>query len=284
VEALLYLPPLKRVACALSNGRLFLVNSEAVPTTPTAAEGTFVMTELGSNSTINCLCAIFKDGGSVCELWCGESNGQISIYIIKDHVVAGHETMNHYQPVIEQVNVMNLIAAEHNVWSYVRPGCIIYQWDQKSRTIINKLDCSKLVPCSESLKSIAIEEHLSPTNCQVTSLAVLNEELYIGTTWGCVIIAERATLRPITIFRPYEEEVKAIVPLAMCKSINESHDNTPLIATIGRGYRNLLSRYTDVPINIGHNLQSPIANNAPLLINKQNMFVLLWRAEHWNAV
>jgi hypothetical protein len=83
-------------------------------------------------------------------------------------VVAGHETMNHYQPVIEQVNVMNLIAAEHNVWSYVRPGCIIYQWDQKSRTIINKLDCSKLVPCSESLKSIAIEEHLSPTNCQVS--------------------------------------------------------------------------------------------------------------------
>ncbi|XP_015840648.1 leucine-rich repeat serine/threonine-protein kinase 1 isoform X3 [Tribolium castaneum] len=283
VEALLYLPPLKRVACALSNGRLFLVNSEAVPTTPTAAEGTFVMTELGSNSVINCLCAIFKDGGAVCELWCGESNGQISIFIIKDHVVAGRETMNHYQPIIEQVNVMNLIAADNHVWSYVRPGCIIYQWDQKNRTIINKLDCSKLVPCSESLKSIAIEEHLSPTNCQVTSLAVLNEELYIGTTWGCVIIAERATLRPITIFRPYEEEVKAIVPLAMCKSINESHDNTPLIATIGRGYRNLLSRYTDVPVSTGHSLQSPMSN-APVVANKQNMFVLLWRAEHWNAV
>lgn len=88
--------------------------------------------------------------------------------MIKDHVVAGRESMNHYQPVIEQVNVMNLIAADNHVWSYVRPGCIIYQWDQKSRTIINKLDCSKLVPCSESLKSIAIEEHLSPTNCQVS--------------------------------------------------------------------------------------------------------------------
>lgn len=64
VESLLYLASLKRVACSLSNGRLFLVNSEAVPSTPTAAEGTFVMTELGSNSRINCLCAIFKDGGT----------------------------------------------------------------------------------------------------------------------------------------------------------------------------------------------------------------------------
>lgn len=61
VEALLYLEPLKRVACALSNGRLFLVNSENIPSTPTAAEGTFVMTELGSSSIIYCLCAVFYE-------------------------------------------------------------------------------------------------------------------------------------------------------------------------------------------------------------------------------
>lgn len=83
-------------------------------------------------------------------------------------MVAGCEILNHYQqPIIEQVKVMNMISDSSNVWSYVHPGCIVYQWDQKTRTIINKLDCSKLVPCSESLKSIAIEEHLSPTNCQV---------------------------------------------------------------------------------------------------------------------
>lgn len=75
--------------------------------------------------------------------------------------------MNHYQPVISDVNVKNLVSVDNTVWSYVHPGCIVYQWDQKTRTIITKLDCSKLVPCSESLKSIAIEEHLSPTNCQV---------------------------------------------------------------------------------------------------------------------
>ncbi|KAJ8980099.1 hypothetical protein NQ317_008560 [Molorchus minor] len=275
VETLLYLPSLKRVACALSNGRLFLVNSEARPLTPTAAEGTFVMTELGSSSIINCMCAVFNGEENSCELWCGESSGQISIYTIKDHVVAGHEILNHYQPVIEKM--ANLVSVNNYVWSYVRPGCIVYQWDSKPRTIVNKLDCSKLVPCSESLKSIAIEEHLSPTNCQVTSLVILNEELYIGTTWGCVIIAERSSLRPVTIFRPYEEEIRAIVPLAMGKSSNGSYDSTPLVATIGRGYRNLLSRYTDLPVSSGTPLPSPIAG-ANVGSSKPNMFVLLWRA------
>lgn len=63
IEALLYIASLKRVACALSNGRLFLLNSDSVPTTPTAAEGTFVMSELGSKGPIFCLCETFKDNG-----------------------------------------------------------------------------------------------------------------------------------------------------------------------------------------------------------------------------
>jgi len=46
-------------------------------------------------------------------------------------------------------------------------GCVVYQWDPTTHNIVNKLDCSKLVPCSESLKSISIEEHLSPGKCQV---------------------------------------------------------------------------------------------------------------------
>ncbi|KAL3278816.1 hypothetical protein HHI36_016337 [Cryptolaemus montrouzieri] len=284
VEALLYLEPLKRVACALSNGRLFLVDSETIPSTPTSAEGTFVMTELGSSSIIYCMTAVFTED-KTCEIWCGGKNGFISIYTIKDQVVAGHETINHFNPLIEEVNVLNLLSADNSVWSYVQPGCVVYRWDAQSKTIIDKLDCSKLVPCSESLKSIAIEEHLSPTKCQVSSMAILNNDIYIGTTWGCIIIAERSTLRPITIFRPYEEEVKAIVPLSFSNNVGGIQKNTPLISTIGRGYRNLLSRYTDVQINNLNNLMSPLAaSNVPSNTSNQSMFVLLWRAEDWNAV
>lgn len=167
VEAFLYLPMLKRVACTLSNGRLFLLNSDSLPKTPTAAEGTFVMTELGSNSVITCMCYLNIEEEKVCELWCGQSEAQISIYTIKDQGVIAQENLNHYQPVIHNVQVKKLVSDGTAVWSYIHPGCIVYQWDPKLRSIVNKLDCSKLVPCSESLKSIAIEEHLSPTNCQV---------------------------------------------------------------------------------------------------------------------
>lgn len=114
----------------------------------------------------------------------------------------------------------------------------------------------------------------------------MNEELYIGTTWGCIIIAEKATLRPITIFRPYEEEVRAIVPLVTYKRKNTHDQNVPLLATIGKGYRSLLTRYTDVNVNniAGNHLLSPLGvNNFQANVNKQNMFVLLWRAEHWNT-
>jgi len=59
---------------------------------------------------------------------------------------------------------------DKSLWSYVYPGCIVYHWDAVSQQIANKLDCSKLVPCSESLQSISIEEHLSPSHCQVREL------------------------------------------------------------------------------------------------------------------
>ncbi|KAK9885098.1 hypothetical protein WA026_009320 [Henosepilachna vigintioctopunctata] len=284
VEALLYMEPLKRVACALSNGRLFLVDSETIPSTPTAAEGTFVMTELGSSSIIYCMCAVFSDDSQTCEIWCGGSDGLISIYTLKDQVVGGYESINHFDPLMEELNVMNLISADKSVWSYVQPGCIVYRWDAVKKTIIDKLDCSKLVPCSESLKSISIEEHLSPSKCQVSSMAILDKDIYIGTTWGCVILAERSTLRPITIFRPYEEEVKAIVPLHFSHTNNTVGENIPLIATIGRGYRNLLSRYTDSSVNNISNLMSPSTSTNFSGNFDQNMFVLLWRAENWNAM
>ena len=93
-----------------------------------------------------------------------------------------------------------------HVWTFVYPGCHIFQWSagkelettpgknlvpfglwsqivinvlkwsqfvtgnsNAARSIKNRLDCSKLVPSSESLKTIAIDEHFSPGRCQVIS-------------------------------------------------------------------------------------------------------------------
>ncbi|KAJ1529280.1 hypothetical protein ONE63_006078 [Megalurothrips usitatus] len=333
VCCLLPLPPLARVAVGLSNGRLFLVRSDTLPAAPTMAEGSFVMAELGSSSALYSLAAVFPgpgaDGeeGALCELLCGEDRGNVSVYTIHDNVVTGHDVLQH--PDQEQGEVRQLVAAaEHgsSAWSCCFPSSVVHQWDLETKALVNKLDCSKLVPCSESLKSISIEEHLSPGRCQVTALAVQRHELYIGTTWGCVVVAERATLRPITVFRPFEEEVAAIIPLgpgpgsgppgrpesslseasassstagsasASASSSDPAQANGPtsgacpptkasssgsvsgsagapghqgcpypLVATVGRGYRSLITRYTDtIPST-----------------TSRSTCVLLWRAQHW---
>lgn len=319
VCCLLPLPPLARVAVGLDNGRLFLVRSDTLPAAPTMAEGSFVMAELGSSSALFSLAAVFREapaGGALCELWCGGARGNISVYTIHDNVVTGHDVVEQHESVAADVEVRQLVAApecgadEHAfVWSFVYPGSVVYQWDVETKTLVNKLDCSKLVPCSESLKSISIEEHLSPGRCQVTALAVQDGELYIGTTWGCVVVAERATLRPVTVFRPFEEEVHAIVPLAgygtprgtlsslasrSDSALSETSSSSsspapspasrpdqgggkssgqgrhPLVATVGRGYRSLIHRYTD-----------SIPNSQGQSQGRSNTCTLLWRAEHW---
>lgn len=48
---------------------------------------------------------------------------------------------------------------------------------------------------------------------QVTALCTLRGELYVGTAWGCIIVADAASLRPLTVFRPYEEDVSCNVYL-----------------------------------------------------------------------
>uniref|UniRef100_A0A1B6DQ53 non-specific serine/threonine protein kinase n=1 Tax=Clastoptera arizonana TaxID=38151 RepID=A0A1B6DQ53_9HEMI len=278
VTSLLHLSQQNRVAVGLSNGRIFLVRSDALPSASTMGEGSFVMSELGSSTVLHSITAVYKDNGRECELWCGESHGALSIYSMRENVVTGHEILNHFDPMVPNCDVLTLISSHSpvvysdgpaSVWTYVYPGCVVYQWDPDTRTIANKLDCSKLVPCSESMKSISIEEHLSPGRCQVTSLCVLHNELYIGTTWGCIVVAERASMRPITVFRPFQEEVSAIVAL------KPAADDEAFLMTLGRGYRSLIKRYKDVAGTPTLSSQSSQTQN--------NTYALLWAAQNWAA-
>lgn len=121
--------------------------------------------------------AITSDGVSIfreCELWCGISGAQINIFSLRDSVVSERKTLVHSKPteLMADFTVSILYSADDFVYSYVSPGCILYQWSNTTKLIENRLDCSKLVPCSESLNSISIDEHLSPVKCQV--LDILN--------------------------------------------------------------------------------------------------------------
>jgi len=144
------------------------------------------------------------------ELWCGEIAGKINVFPLNETGVSGHQALCHSEEpnLIEDVKVARMCSNDSHVFSCLYPGCMVYQWGVVSKRIENKLDCSKLLPCSESLQSIAIDEHVNLIKCQISALAAHNTELYIGTTWGCLIVAELNTLRPISVFRPYENEVR----------------------------------------------------------------------------
>lgn len=101
----------------------------------------------------------------------------------------------------------------------------------------------------------------------------MENELYIGTTWGCIVVAERDSMRPITVFRPFEEEVYAIIALPSFSS-----DSTSTLVTIGRGYRNLIKRYKDI---VGMpTMSGQVTNNDS---STDNTFGLLWVAKNWTA-
>ncbi len=147
-----------------------------------------------------------------------------------------------------------------------------------------------MAPCSESIKSISIEEHLSPGRCQVcssvtrknlhhlvylvinkpnemrlqvTSICVMENEIYIGTTWGCIVVAERESLRPVTVFRPYQEEVSAMLVVPV------KANDRPALVTVGRGYRSLINRYKN--------------ENSKNISLFDGTFAILWSSGHWAA-
>ncbi|KAK2577873.1 hypothetical protein KPH14_012597 [Odynerus spinipes] len=262
VVGLIYLEQLKQFAIALHSGKTFLLSNSF-----TQMKKIEISTNIHDNIKTYSIAAVYKKK-RILELWMGQSFGRITIYILKDSNLIDTIQISH---VADDVAIKNLFAtyllsAEHSILSYTYPGCVVYQWDVDSRQIINKLDMSKLVPCSESFKSISIEENLTTEKCQVTAFESYMNQLYIGTTWGCIVVAECSTLRPITVFRPFEGKVCQII------SFKSADKKKLVLATVGQGYRSLISRFTDFPIN-GTEVEDL----------RHNMYTLLWRSEHWSA-
>ncbi|KOX77506.1 Leucine-rich repeat serine/threonine-protein kinase 1 [Melipona quadrifasciata] len=260
IVGLIYLEQIKQFAVALHSGKTFLLSNSF-----TQMKKVEITTDIQDSVKTYSLAAVYKKK-RILELWVGQSFGKVSIYVLKDNNLIDTVQVSHGETVIKNLFATHLLSAENCVLSYTYPGCIVYQWDVDTRQIINKLDMSKLVPCSESLKSISIEENLSTEKCQVTALETCRNQLYIGTTWGCIVVAECNSLRPITVFRPFEGKVCQII------SFKSTDEKKLILATVGQGYRSLISRYTDFLID-----------SLDVEDLKHSMYALLWRSEHWSA-
>lgn len=132
-------------------------------------------------------------------------------------------------------------------------------------------------------------------NFQITSMAVIDQELIVGTTWGCVIIIEGGTMRPITVFRPYEDEIRHILTLkrkddfrryressvssvsvssvvsntSSTSSFSKNYpDESKYIITIGKGYRNLSNRFV-------------LDKDKEAQLFGTGFFCILWKSGNW---
>ncbi|XP_058798844.1 leucine-rich repeat serine/threonine-protein kinase 1 [Phymastichus coffea] len=262
IVALIYIDQLKHFAVALHSGKVVLVANSF-----TQMRKIDLVEASTENIKTYSLTAVPRKR-RILELWAGRSFGRISVYTLKDINLIETQELVHVTEETASKNLFatHVVSAENSVLSYTYPGSIVYQWDLETKQIVNKLDMSKLMPCSESMKSISIEDHLTSEKCQVTALETCANQLYIGTTWGCIVIAECNSLRPITVFRPFEGKVSQII------AFKAPDRKTLILITVGQGYRSLITRYTDYPVD---------SIEAEEL--KHNMYTLLWRSEHWSA-
>ncbi|CAK1555976.1 unnamed protein product [Leptosia nina] len=253
VAALCSLESLRRVALALSCGRLFLVSCERP-----RAESTFVLTELGTATELNCLTAVHTDNGL--EVWAGGEG--LYTYTLTEEGVSAAESL---PPPARPSRLGHLAASCHapTVIAACKNDVYVYAYSATTHAQSARLDCSKLAPSSESLQSIASDDPLAEDRCRITSLCVCGTEAYVGTLWGCVVVADAATLRPLAVCRPHEGEVRSILALPPHGNVNY-----PMLATLGDGYRPLLNRYAP----------SQSGNTATAL---SGYYCLLWRTQHW---
>lgn len=285
VKSLKYISCLDVVIISSTSGRIWLCEKESLE-----------LVEI-ENQSLPFLCFSLTERldehGFLCQLWCGQSEGCITLITLESFKVYKKEFVNHYEceksvPILERLDVFEIVSECDFVWSYLYPGTVVYQWDIFKKTILQKLDCSKLAPCSESLMSISIEQHLNPSKCQIKSIAIMDDELYIGTTLGSLIIVEGSTMRPITVFRPFEEEIRLIIPVDPKKLVHfsnnlnvfESSDtnygrvwmkNKKFIITIGKGFRSLLDRYLN-----------PLHDANTSLVTHSGLYCVMWSPGNWN--
>lgn len=181
-------------------------------------------------------------------LFCGHSSG-ISCIEILDHEVYRQSILPLTEKLIDInsettgdscMDVTSIVASKEYLWTAA--AYTIHLWSLKQKSIVRKLDCCKLVPCSESLESINIENYYELAKSSVVSSMIhLNNQLFVGTSRGCFMVVEADSLKPLTVFRPYEGNITIIAPV-LVKEGNEFEEPS-YIVTIGAGYRDLMKRY-----------------------------------------
>lgn len=209
------------------------------------------------------------------QIYCGQSNGISCFQIIADEVLrqrilplAGKPHDLSGERIVEpsqSTEVTCIVASERYLWTSA--GCTVHLWSVADKCVARKLDCWKLVPCSESLESINIESYYEQARSSVVSSIVHSgNNLFVGTSHGCFMVVEADSLKPVIVFRPYDSDIRIITP-TMINDDNPDQDQARYLVSVGKGYRDLMKRYV---------------NSLDDSENNENYVAILWSAKYYN--
>lgn len=169
------------------------------------------------------------------------------------------------------------------MFTYVSSDGRVFMW--KSGAVRRTLDCSKILPVSETLSSM-FDDQLNQ-RCRITALSVFstssNEQLLVGTQTGVIIVLESKFLSPLTSFRTYGSSVETILctsRLPILASGEERINGTsvtllsesPFFVTIGRKYRNLVKRLASNVLSTENDEEQQSDN-----VN----YAVVWQGDYW---
>lgn len=236
----------------------------------------------------------------VCEVWCGKEKGRITILdgeemqkictksaedsepdssSQREHSVSHLETCQTTSSTISGDDPVG-----RSVWVALFPGTRVYRWDALDKKIVRSVDCSQYPPRFEGskpkvpLRRGADPYPLSPSRAQVNSLLAVDKELYIGTSYGCILVCNNISLMVYTVIRCHDESVKHLLPLVttpVVPSHSGGEQTRALVLSCGRGYRSLgASLY-------GHTSYPSRRSGKTTL--KGESVVLVWLADVWES-
>ncbi|XP_065057929.1 leucine-rich repeat serine/threonine-protein kinase 1-like isoform X2 [Rhopilema esculentum] len=174
------------------------------------------------------------------ELWCGVDKGIINVFDLnkleKVHILAAtgcdidNPTIHgHSVKCIETRRVFHDSSTQNtpspkadesestSVWVTVFPGTHVYRWNVDNRRLEAELNTLTCVTerALNSTKATSRQKAMKALHAQVNTIVVVENEVYIGTSFGCLIICESMSLTPLQSIRCYAERLDYIIPLQM---------------------------------------------------------------------
>ena len=159
-----------------------------------------------------------------------------------------------------------------------------------------------------SLTSVAVPHLLiflllvTVTRCQVSSMSLIGEYLYVGTTFGCLVVIDPLAVAVVTVCRPYQSsELSCILPLTVPLTLDppdsdvdpvffddpvldaelgEMPGSVPhrsLLVTIGRGYSDLVG-------NVFARYRTPLLTaSLPASDDAHRTAMIAWSGDEWRS-